>query len=169
MWLFLAFVMVPIIEIALFIQVGGLIGTWPTLAIVVLTAFAGTRLMKAQGALALRDVQRSFSDMRDPTEPLAHGAMILISGVLLLTPGFFTDALGLALLVPGVRKAVLAYVRARVQVRSFSSHTMHGHGPRSRYSDDSVIDGEFSPLDDADMPPKGAKAGGSRPSGWTKH
>jgi UPF0716 protein FxsA len=169
MWLFLAFVMVPIIEIALFIQVGGLIGTWPTLAIVVLTAFAGTRLMKAQGALALRDVQRSFSDMRDPTEPLAHGAMILISGVLLLTPGFFTDALGLALLVPGVRKAVLAYVRARVQVRSFSSHTMHGHRPRSRYSDDSVIDGEFSPLDDADMPPKGAKAGGSRPSGWTKH
>jgi UPF0716 protein FxsA len=169
MWLFLAFVMVPIIEIALFIQVGGLIGTWPTLAIVVLTAFAGTRLMKAQGALALRDVQRSFSDMRDPTEPLAHGAMILISGVLLLTPGFFTDALGLALLVPAVRKAVLAYVRARVQVRSFSSHTMHSHGPRSRYSDDSVIDGEFSPLDDADMPPKGAKAGGSRPSGWTKH
>ncbi len=169
MWLFLAFVMVPIIEIALFIQVGGLIGTWPTLAIVVLTAFAGTRLMKAQGALALRDVQRSFSDMRDPTEPLAHGAMILISGVLLLTPGFFTDALGLALLVPGVRKAVLAYVRARVQVRSFSSHTMQGHAPRSRYSDDSVIDGEFSPLDDADMPPQGAKAGGSRPSGWTKH
>jgi UPF0716 protein FxsA len=169
MWLFLAFVMVPIIEIALFIQVGGLIGTWPTLAIVVLTAFAGTRLMKAQGALALRDVQRSFSDMRDPTEPLAHGAMILISGVLLLTPGFFTDALGLALLVPGVRKAVLAYVRARMQVRSFSSQTMHSHGPRSRYSDDSVIDGEFSPLDDADMPPKGAKAGGSRPSGWTKH
>lgn len=169
MWLFLAFVMVPIIEIALFIQVGGLIGTWPTLAIVVLTAFAGTRLMKAQGALALRDVQRSFSDMRDPTEPLAHGAMILISGVLLLTPGFFTDALGLALLVPGVRKAVLAYVRARVQVRSFSSHTMHGHGPRSRYSDDSVIDGEFSPLDDADMPPKDPNGRGTGPSGWTKH
>lgn len=174
MWLFLAFVMVPIIEIALFIQVGGLIGTWPTLAIVVLTAFAGTRLMKAQGALALRDVQRSFSDMRDPTEPLAHGAMILVSGVLLLTPGFFTDALGLALLVPGVRRGVLAYLRARVQVHSFASHTMHGQAahsqrPHNRYHDDTVIDGEFSALDDADMPPKGANAGGSGPSGWTKH
>merc|ERR1711974_332073 len=83
-WLFLA---VPIIEIALFIQVGGLIGLWPTLAIVVLTAIIGTGLMRSQGAQAWREIQSSFGEMRDPTRPLAHGVMILMAGMLLLTPG----------------------------------------------------------------------------------
>lgn len=96
MWLLIAFVAVPIIEIALFIQVGGAIGTWPTLGIVVLTAILGTWLVRAQGRLALGNLQRSFSELDDPTEPLAHGAMVLVSGVLLLTPGFFTDGLGFA-------------------------------------------------------------------------
>ena len=80
MWLFWLFVAVPIVEIALFIQVGGLIGLWPTLAIVVLTALVGTALMRSQGAHALAEIQRSFSEMRDPTRPLAHGVMILIAG-----------------------------------------------------------------------------------------
>jgi UPF0716 protein FxsA len=80
MWLFLAFLAVPMIEIALFIQVGGLIGLWPTLAIVVLTAVIGTWLLRMQGAVALSNLRRSFSDLDDPSEPLAHGAMILFSG-----------------------------------------------------------------------------------------
>ena len=114
MWLLIAFIAVPMIEIALFIQVGGFIGLWPTLLIVVLTALAGTYLVRSQGQLALSEVKTSFSDMRDPTEPLVHGAMILFSGALLLTPGFFTDAVGFALLVPAVRKAVFKAIAARV-------------------------------------------------------
>ena len=105
MWLFLAFLAVPLIEIALFIQVGGLIGLWPTLLIVILTAIAGTYLVRSQGAQAIGNLRQSFSTLDDPTVHLAHGAMILVSGALLLTPGFFTDAVGFALLMPPVRVA----------------------------------------------------------------
>ena len=127
MYLFLAFLMVPIVEIALFIQVGSFIGLWPTLAIVVLTAVIGTWLVRTQGRIALHRLQRSFSELNDPTEPLAHGAMILIAGVLLLTPGFFTDALGFALLMPPVRVAVFRYLRKHVKVQRFEM----GSGPSS--------------------------------------
>ena len=105
MWLFALFIDVPLIEIALFIQVGGAIGLWSTMAIVILTAVIGTSLMRAQGAMAMNNLRQSFNQMKDPTEPLAHGAMILFSGALLLTPGFFTDTVGFLLLVPGFRSA----------------------------------------------------------------
>ena len=77
MQLFLAFLLVPIIEIALFIQVGGAIGLLPTLAIVVITAILGTWLVRTQGRLALNQLRGSFERLSDPTAPLAHGAMIL--------------------------------------------------------------------------------------------
>jgi len=116
MWLFLAFIAVPLIEITLFIQVGGAIGLGWTLAIVVSTAIIGTYLMRAQGALALGQIKSSLSEVRDPTEPLVHGAMILFAGALLLTPGFFTDALGFALLIPGVRTAAFKAARSKFNV-----------------------------------------------------
>lgn len=119
MYLFLAFLLVPLIEIGLFIQVGGWIGLWPTLGIVVLTAVLGTWLVRAQGRLAIAQLRQSFEQLNDPTRPLAHGAMILVSGALLLTPGFFTDAVGFALLVPQVRQAVFTYVAGRVRMARF--------------------------------------------------
>jgi len=157
MWLLFAFIAVPIIEIALFIQVGGLIGTWPTLGIVILTAVLGTYLMRVQGRMAIGNLQRSFSQLDDPTEPLAHGAMVLISGVLLLTPGFFTDALGFALLVPAIRSGVFHYLRKRVKVQSFSMGGRQDFPPR-----EDVIDGEFFEVDPTKRPTH-------QPSGWTKH
>ena len=159
MWLFVLFLAIPLIEIALFIQIGGLIGVWWTLATVVFTAYLGTRLIRSQGALALNDVRSSFNELRDPTEPLAHGAMILFSGALLLTPGFFTDAVGFALLLPGVRRAVYGYVRARVKVQSFAASA--GPSPMPDTSD-SVIEGEFEEIDPNKPVPPGQ-------SGWTKH
>lgn len=158
MWLFLAFLSVPIVEIALFIQVGGAIGLWPTLAIVILTAILGAWLVRAQGRLAMNDLRRSFSELGDPTEPLAHGAMILVSGALLLTPGFFTDAVGFALLMPPVRMAVLAYLRKRVHVARFE---MGREGPH-RAHDPGVIDGEYHEVDDA-------RRSSQKPSAWTTH
>jgi len=160
MWLLIAFIAVPVIEIGLFIQVGGLIGLWPTLLIVIMTALAGTYLVRSQGRLALGQLQRSFSDLRDPTEPLVHGAMILFSGVLLLTPGFFTDAVGFALLIPAVRTAAFNAIRARIDVQSFGT-TGAGSRPRQSHRGSDVIDGEFIELPDDDAP-KGS-------SGWTKH
>ena len=145
MYLFLAFLLVPIIEIALFIQVGGLIGLWPTLAIVALTAVLGTVLVRTQGRMALANLQRSFAELDDPTEPLAHGAMILLSGVLLLTPGFFTDAIGFALLVPGIRVAVFRYLKSKATITHFQmgSGAQFRSGPNP-FDQDDVIDGEFT-------------------------
>lgn len=156
MWLLFAFLAVPLIEIALFIQVGDAIGLWPTLGIVVLTAVLGTWLVRSQGALALGQLRASFSRLDDPTEPLAHAAMILVSGVLLLTPGFFTDAVGFALLMPPVRRAAFAWLRRRVHVERFDlgpggPERPHGGGPE-------IIEGDYEDLD--------RRAG---PSGWTRH
>ena len=161
MRLLIAFIAVPVIEIGLFIQVGGIIGLWPTLLIVILTAIAGTYLVRSQGRLALGQLQQSFGEMRDPTEPLVHGAMILFSGALLLTPGFFTDFIGFALLIPAVRTAVYKRVREKVNVQSFQMGPDGQPNPRAQRPD-GVIDGEFEEVD-PDNPPH------SGPSGWTKH
>lgn len=161
MYLFLAFVLVPIIEIALFIQVGSAIGLMPTLLIVVLTAILGTWLVRNQGQLALGQLRSSFQHLSDPTEPLAHGAMILFAGALLLTPGFFTDAVGFSLLVPRIRIAVFNYLRARVTVAQFHMGTaQQTHGfthPRQQDPSGDTIDGEFhevNPGKPSDKPSK---------------
>lgn len=159
MWLFLLFVSIPIIEIYLFITVGGWLGTWQTLGIVVLTAILGTWLVRAQGVQAMTNIKSNLNDLRDPTESLAHGAMILASGLLLLTPGFFTDAVGFALLVPPIRLALFRWIRARVKVQSF----VNAGPPPQQRSDSDVIDGEFIDLDDTTHKPSGP------PSGWTRH
>jgi UPF0716 protein FxsA len=116
MRLFLILLIVPIVEIALFIEVGGLIGTWPTVAIVVLTAIVGTLMLRRQGLSALRSVQTRLGEGENPGRLLADGAMILVAGVLLVTPGFFTDAVGLALLVPAVRTLLWNWLAPRLTV-----------------------------------------------------
>lgn len=166
MWLFLAFLAVPLIEIALFIQVGGMIGLFPTLAVVVLTAIIGTWLVKAQGRLAINNLRTSFSELNDPSEPLAHGAMILISGALLLTPGFFTDAVGFALLAPPVRSAVFQWARKRIRVSQFQMGPQPGpqdaRHPHHAPAPQEVIEGQFSEVDNNQTP--------NHPgSGWTRH
>ena len=164
MRLFLLFLLVPLIEIALFIQIGGIIGLGWTLAIVILTAILGTLLVRSQGLAVMNQLRGSFEELKDPTEPLAHGAMVLFSGALLLTPGFFTDALGFSLLVPGIRSAVFKWARSRVKVTTFSV----GAGPQQNCPNDThttqgdVIDGEFTEVDPSKRPTH-------PPSGWTKH
>ncbi|MEL7415407.1 MAG: FxsA family protein, partial [Pseudomonadota bacterium] len=114
MWIFLALVSVPLIEIALFIQVGGWIGLFPTLATVILTAVLGTMLLRSQGRGELQKLQKSFQEGQDPRGPLAHGALILVAGIVLLTPGFFTDAIGFALLIPPIRARVIDALAKRI-------------------------------------------------------
>jgi len=166
--LLLLFIAIPMIEIALFIQVGGIIGLGWTLAIVLLTAIIGSWLVRQQGSLALRQLQQSFNALGDPTEPLAHGAMILFSGALLLTPGFFTDTVGFALLIPPVRQWVFKKLRERVQVQSFTmgarADDTFTAQPRARDGD--VIDGEFTEVTGTKRPTHASTQG---PSGWTKH
>lgn len=156
MWLLLAFIAIPLIEIALFIQVGGAIGLWPTLLIVILTAIVGSWLVRNQGLREMQNLRTSFSDLRDPSEPLANGAMILFSGALLLTPGFFTDIVGLALLTPPVRAAIFKWAKSRVKVAEFTM----GPGPQqSQKPSSGVIDGEFEDI---------TNEATNEPSGWTR-
>ncbi|QQA42771.1 FxsA family protein [Pelagovum pacificum] len=165
MWLFAAFIAVPLIEIALFIQVGGLIGLWPTLGVVIVTAIVGTWLVRSQGAAELGRLRRSINDLNDPTEPLAHGAMILVSGALLLTPGFFTDTVGFLLLVPAVRQAALRWVKSRVTVQNFTYQDRPagpGGRPRPR---DTVVDVDYEDV----TPDQSNKTPTHQPSGWTRH
>ncbi|MEP4378078.1 MAG: FxsA family protein [Alphaproteobacteria bacterium] len=97
------FIGIPLIEIYLFIQVGGAIGVWSTIGLVVLTAFIGTALLRQQGMATLARAQAELDQQQLPVRELFDGVCLLIGGLLLLTPGFLTDALGFALLIPPLR------------------------------------------------------------------
>lgn len=157
MWLLIPFVAVPMIEIALFISVGGAIGLAWTLLIVLATAVIGANLVRSEGAKELGKLRQSFSSLSDPSESLASGAMILFAGALLLTPGFFTDTVGFLLLIPQVRSRVFQYLRTKVNVQKFQ----FGEPPRQQQRYDDVIDGDFEPVDSDKHP--------THPSGWTRH
>jgi UPF0716 protein FxsA len=171
MWLFLVFVTVPIIEIALFIQVGGWIGLWPTLAIVILTAVAGTMLVRVQGLQTLARLQSSLVEGGDPVSPIAHGALILVAGVLLLTPGFFTDAMGLALLIPAVRARLIRWGAARVTVQAAGFARAQGRGGPGAGSgsepqhDVEIIEAEYEVIEEPEGRPRRGGSGWTRPEG----
>ena len=175
MLLLALFIGIPLIEIALFIQLGSVLDLGWILLIVVLTAILGTWLVKRQGRDVLRRLQGSLQTLDDPTEPLAHGAMILFSGALLLTPGFFTDTVGFLLLIPAVREIAFRWLRTRVVAHVSAQGAGFGHGAppgarrRPTPPGGDVIDGEYTevspPSGEADPP---HQPGPRRPSGWTQ-
>lgn len=112
-WLFIVFLVVPIIEIVLFYSIGTWIGIWPTLGIVVVTAVLGSYFVSKQGRFVWQSIRSKVSQGEIPTASVVHGAMILVAGALLLTPGFLTDLVGFGLLVPGVREAIRQWYLAR--------------------------------------------------------
>lgn len=115
-YLIFLFIAVPILEIAVFIQAGELIGLWPTLAGIVLTAVVGVALLRWQGFKTLRRAQANVAEGKVPLAPMAEGVALITSGALLLTPGFITDSFGFLLLVPGVRKRIGAYLIKNMSV-----------------------------------------------------
>ena len=139
MWLLLLFILIPLLEIWLFILLGGFIGIYPTLFIILLTAILGTFLVKTQGVNVLKEIQSKFNELENPTEPIVHGAMILFAGALLLTPGFFTDTVGFLLLLPKVRRAAFFWLRNKVNLVKYSSPESSGRD-KNKYSDIEVTD-----------------------------
>ena len=139
MWLLLLFILIPLLEIWLFILLGGFIGVYPTLFVILLTAILGTFLVKTQGINVLKEIQNKFNELENPTEPIVHGAMILFAGALLLTPGFFTDTVGFLLLLPKVRRAAFFWLKNRVNLVKYSSSEMSS-GDENKYSDIEVTD-----------------------------
>ena len=98
------FFIIPLLEIYFLIQVGGIIGALPTIILVVLTAVIGAFLLKQQGVATLGRFQSSMAQGQMPATALLEGVMLIIGGVLLMTPGFFTDAIGFACLLPFSRQ-----------------------------------------------------------------
>ena len=120
MKLFLLFVCVPLIEIGLFVQVGGFIGLWPTLIIVVLTAALGALLLRIQAQGVIYSLRIAAEQGLDPTPNLVHGILVFVSALLLLTPGFFTDAVGLSLMSPHVREWVIRWCGKQFASQAYS-------------------------------------------------
>jgi UPF0716 protein FxsA len=102
------FLALPIAEIYVIIQVGGAIGLWPTLALLIVDGFVGAALARSQGRAAWERFNRALTAGRIPARETFDGAMIILGGALLLTPGFITDLVGFALLIPPTRDVVRA-------------------------------------------------------------
>jgi len=113
----LLFVAMPIIEIAVLLRIGSALGWLPTLAIVILTAILGTAMLRQQGLATINTARQRLDAGEMPAQQLLEGMMLLIGGVLLLTPGFVTDAFGFACLIPWSRR----WLAARIAARSFIS------------------------------------------------
>lgn len=176
-FVFLAFVLVPIAEIAVFIEVGGMIGLWPTLGIVILTALLGTSLLRAQGLAAFGRAQAAMSEGRLPVEEVVHGFCLVIAGALLLTPGFLTDVAGFLLFVHPVRLML-----ARAAMKWFAKNgTVHMHtsagfaqqphqrGSGGESTDTTIVEGEAEEVkaeppaaDNDDAPDDGSPKGAGR-------
>jgi UPF0716 protein FxsA len=133
--LILLFIVVPIAELAVIIQVGGLIGVWATIAILIADSVLGSVLMRSQGRVSWRRFNLAVQEGRPPAREVADGALIIFGGALLLTPGFLTDILGIALLLPPTRaivRRVLVRTVARRMASSVASFTVRaGAPPRS--------------------------------------
>lgn len=122
----LGFLLLPIIEIALFIEVGQWIGLWPTLALVVGAAVLGAALLRQQGLSVLTQMRSNVSAGKIPGQAIAYTMMIGMAAMLLIIPGFFTDAIALALLLPPVRAMIYKGLASRVTVVETSSYRRYG-------------------------------------------
>ena len=133
MWLFFIFVGIPIIEIVLFTHIGGWLGFFPTLLIIIITAALGTYLVRSQAIATFGKLRQSIEALQNPTAPLAEGAMILFAGALLLTPGFFTDFVGFLLLTPWFRGHLFQYLTNQFQAQT-EKFNKNNQEPQNHYS-----------------------------------
>jgi UPF0716 protein FxsA len=150
MYILLAIILLPIIEIAVFIKVGGLIGLWQTLALILLTAFGGIALLRHQGFAVAQRARESLARNEPPVAEVFDGFCLVAAGVLLLTPGFVTDIFGALLFIPAfrrfLRRRMIGVLRKRGEMRVFMDGAEVGpNGPFSRGSrpPPGVIDAEF--------------------------
>lgn len=149
---FLIFIAVPIVEIAVLLQVGELIGGLNTLALIILTALVGAFMVKQQGLQNWLTMQRKMARGQMPGEEMASGLLIFLAGMLLITPGFVTDVVGLLLLAPPSRKAIARSLLKRMVIQGRSAHftqysSYHAsrrHGQTSADNENgTTIEGEF--------------------------
>jgi UPF0716 protein FxsA len=124
--LVLIFIVLPIAELYVIIKVGEAIGVLPTIALLILDSFLGAALLRSQGRAAWRRFNRTLAEGRVPTREVFDGAMVILGGAFLITPGFITDVIGLLLLIPPTR-AIFRGIVARMARRrtAFTVRTVH--------------------------------------------
>ena len=144
---------IPLAEIAVFVVVGQQIGLFPTLALVLITAVAGSILLRIQGFNLLSRMQRELAQHRLPGRELVHGVMILVAGLLLLTPGFVTDTLGLLLFIPAIRDLVWRFIRSHMVLVTPGDASAGEYRPSSRTIDLDMSD--YTSSDGKDSPGRG--------------
>jgi UPF0716 protein FxsA len=152
--LVLLFIVVPIAELAVIIQVGDAIGVWWTIAILLADAILGSVLMRAQGRSAWRRFNGAVQEGRVPAREVLDGAFVITGGVLLVTPGFITDVVGLVLLIPPTRALLRRLLVRRLERRMTASMT----APRPRHSydvDGTATDVDADRLEPPPWPPRG--------------
>lgn len=111
--IFLAFTLIPALEIYLLMTIGGLIGALNTLVVILLTGFAGAYLARLEGLRTFMNIQRNLQQGIMPAEELIDALLILVAGIVLLTPGFLTDAAGVLLLIPQIRVHIKRWLRKK--------------------------------------------------------
>ena len=119
--LFLAFTIIPIIEIYLLIEIGSMFGALTAVTLVILTGFLGAFLARMQGLQTLYRIQESLREGRMPSGELLDALLIVIAGLVLLTPGFLTDSAGFLLLIPATRNAIKNWLRRQIELRYMSN------------------------------------------------
>ncbi|MCW8196313.1 FxsA family protein [Proteobacteria bacterium 005FR1] len=157
--LFVLFIIIPILEMWLLITVGSHIGALPTIGLVFLTAIIGVTLLRQQGISTLVRANQRMRSGEIPATEMGEGIFLAVGGALLLTPGFITDAVGFACLIPGIRKWLLGRILKRVTVVQYGPRGPFGgdpfgraprdHGPlerdagRDQGKDSQTIEGEY--------------------------
>ena len=119
--LFLAFTIIPIIEIYLLIEIGSMFGALTAVTLVILTGFLGAFLARMQGLQTLYRIQESLREGRMPSGELLDALLIVIAGLVLLTPGFLTDSVGFLLLIPATRNSIKSWLRRQIELRYMSN------------------------------------------------
>jgi UPF0716 protein FxsA len=162
--LFLLFIIVPLAELYVIIQVGQEIGVLPTIALLLVDSIVGSMLMRSQGRRAWRSFNEALQAGRPPAREVLDGALVLLGGAFLLTPGFLTDLLGIALLLPPSR-AVIRRILARRLVHRMTASMVGGAragmGPRMRRPGAYDVDGTATDVDPKATP--NPRLGGPRP------
>ncbi|WP_157957907.1 FxsA family protein [Aliidiomarina celeris] len=157
--LFVLFVVMPVIEIAVLIQVGSVLGALNTIALLILTAVVGASLVRSQGLRALQNAQLKMSQGVLPGRELASGLMIFIAGIMFITPGFVTDLFALLLLLPPVQAILGVWLLKRLQAqgthtqfRFYSSQRGDAEKPYSPHQKggNRTLEGEYEEKEDSE-------------------
>ena len=148
------FIIVPIVELYVIIQIGSLIGVWPTVALLLADALLGSLLLRHQGRGAWRRFNQALAEHRFPGREVADGLLIAIGGTLLLTPGFVTDIVGILFLLPPTRAIVRGLLvrrfASRLVVTAFGGATGRSRGGRAGRTDD--VEGTATEVDQRHLP-----------------